>query len=74
MLFRRAFDSLFNQINFVGIIFCRVFFMIDVIPGGANVFGRVNRIFVVGRIGKLDITVFLFSLFGINIIAPINFL
>jgi hypothetical protein len=69
----RFFDTALNRPDFVGVVFRGVVLLIDVTPGGTHVRGRVNRIFIVRRIGKLDVAVFVFARVGIYILAPVDF-
>jgi hypothetical protein len=73
VFFRRLHDASFYCLDFAIVIFCGVIYVIDVIPGGANVFGRINRIFVIRHVGKFYVAVFTLAFFGINVISLVYF-
>lgn len=62
----------FDLIDLIGGVFCCVSFVIDVRSGSADMLGGVNRVFIVSRIGKDHIPVFLYPFIRTYIVPFMN--
>ena len=71
MIFRGPFDPIFDNRNFVRVVLSGIILMVNVVPGGPYVLGRIDRVLVVGRVREFHITVFALALIGIYILSAV---
>jgi hypothetical protein len=64
VLFGGAPDALFNGFDFICIVLSSVVLVVHVVPGGAHMLRCINRILVVGRVSKLDVTILVLASSG----------
>src|SRR3954467_6787863 len=72
MLLRCLLDAVLDRLHFVGIVLGRVVLVIDIAPRGADVLRRINRVFLVRRVGELDIAILTFPFFRTHVISPLD--
>src|SRR5688572_4690847 len=57
LLLCRLLNAILDRLHFVGIVLGRVVLVVDIAPRGADMLGRVNRVFLVRRVGELDVAI-----------------
>jgi hypothetical protein len=74
MLLRRPLDVVLDRLDLVLLVLGRVILVVDVAPGGSDVLGRVNGVFLVDGVGEFDVAVFVLASFGFDVFALVDLL
>ncbi len=72
MLLGRALDTRLDLLDLVGIVFGGIIFMMNIGPGRTYVFCRIYRVFLIHRVGKLDIAILALALTRVHVVAPVD--